>query len=188
MKKLLNQGFNAGYIANSDNGLNYIYLEQYGTMWESMAAAKSQLNGRYTQEIWVLHIENENNDLSENNSLEPIPEHTMPVEEVTYDMIQASQLDQDQGANWKAPPKTSYWRRLISISTKCGMPKRRNFMRKPLGNGKQQQFSFDIVQSELVMPTTLTPIWKKPTIGITCCMNNTKRKCPPTISLNLPTP
>ncbi|WP_430964913.1 OmpA family protein [Spongiimicrobium sp. 2-473A-2-J] len=145
VKKLLNQGFNAGYIANPNNGLNYIYLERYTSEQEAMAAAKSQLYGRYIQEVWILHIENEVLESLEKETLEPVPEQTMPVEEVTYDMIQASQIDQN-----KAPIGSSGQNKLLEKAdlyfNKMWYAEAAELYEEALGKGKRQQFSYDIVQ------------------------------------------
>lgn len=59
LKKLNQKGFdNAGYINNVNNGLNYVYLAYFPFGLEAIDAYKSQLDGRYKNDMWILEIEN----------------------------------------------------------------------------------------------------------------------------------
>ncbi|SHI49250.1 WD40-like Beta Propeller Repeat [Pseudozobellia thermophila] len=59
LKKLRRKGFeNAGYIHNENNGLNYVYLEYFPFGLEAIDAYRSQLDGRYNNDMWILEIEN----------------------------------------------------------------------------------------------------------------------------------
>ena len=59
VKKLKRKGFNeAGFIANPDNGLNYVYLTYFPFGLEAVDACVSDLDGSYTDDIWILEIVN----------------------------------------------------------------------------------------------------------------------------------
>ena len=58
MKKLRDQGLNPQYFKNPDNGLNYVYLAKYMENDNAYAAYRSKMKGKYTDEIWIMHVEN----------------------------------------------------------------------------------------------------------------------------------
>lgn len=52
------KGFNSNYIDNPSNGLKYVYLERYDTWQEAVDAYKSNMNGTYTGDLWVMNVDN----------------------------------------------------------------------------------------------------------------------------------
>lgn len=59
VKKLKRKGFEeAGYLTNPENGLNYIYLTYFPFGLEAVDACVSNLDGAYTDNVWILEIEN----------------------------------------------------------------------------------------------------------------------------------
>ena len=52
------QGIAADYIDNPNNGLKYVYLNRYNTWEEAVAAHKSNLNGNYDGEMWIMNVDN----------------------------------------------------------------------------------------------------------------------------------
>ena len=52
------KGINADYIDNPNNGLKYVYLERYDTFAEAEAAHKSNLNGAYDGDTWIMNVDN----------------------------------------------------------------------------------------------------------------------------------
>nr|WP_297785643.1 PorP/SprF family type IX secretion system membrane protein [uncultured Allomuricauda sp.] len=58
MKELKSKGLQAQYFKNPDNGLNYVYLAKYEENEAAYAAYKSQMKGKYQDEIWIMHVEN----------------------------------------------------------------------------------------------------------------------------------
>ncbi|WP_276168616.1 OmpA family protein [Zobellia alginiliquefaciens] len=59
LKKLHKKGFeSAGYILNPENDLNYVYLTYYPFGLEAVDACASDLDGSYTNDKWILEIEN----------------------------------------------------------------------------------------------------------------------------------
>ena len=57
MKKLNDQGLNAKYFKNPENGLNYVYLAKYQENEGAYEAYRSKMNGKYTEDIWIMHVD-----------------------------------------------------------------------------------------------------------------------------------
>ena len=57
-QKLKGQGFDAGYISNSSNGLNYVYLGKYDNLDKAIAACNSKLDGTYSDSFWLMNVDN----------------------------------------------------------------------------------------------------------------------------------
>ncbi len=58
MNNLNEQGFNSDYIDNPENGLKYVYLERYDTWQEAADAYKSNMNGAYNDDLWIMNVDN----------------------------------------------------------------------------------------------------------------------------------
>lgn len=58
MAELKAQGLEAQYFKNPDNGLNYVYLAKYDENEDAYAAYRSKMKGKYTDELWIMHVEN----------------------------------------------------------------------------------------------------------------------------------
>lgn len=56
--ELSNEGINAGYIDNPNNGLKYVYLERYDTFDQAAAAVNSNSNGTYSGPTWIMNVNN----------------------------------------------------------------------------------------------------------------------------------
>lgn len=57
-QSLRDKGFNAGYIRNPGNGLNYVYLNKYDNLDSAIAACNSKLNGTYNDPFWLMNVDN----------------------------------------------------------------------------------------------------------------------------------
>lgn len=55
---LTQKGLKADYFENPKNGLKYVYLERYDTWQEALAAHKSNLNGSYQDDMWIMNVDN----------------------------------------------------------------------------------------------------------------------------------
>lgn len=75
---LNNQGIQADYFENSNNGLKYVYLKKYDTWQEAVAAHKSNVNGTYNGDMWIMNVDNEgdNYDKAYVNNVNKIKEKT----------------------------------------------------------------------------------------------------------------
>ena len=58
MNTMNEKGFNSDYIDNPNNGLKYVYLQRYDTWSEAAEAYKSNMNGSYTDDLWIMNIDN----------------------------------------------------------------------------------------------------------------------------------
>lgn len=58
VQNLKDNGFNAGYISNPGNGLNYVYLNRYDTLDSAILACNSKLDGTYTDPFWLMNVDN----------------------------------------------------------------------------------------------------------------------------------
>lgn len=58
MTSMNRKGFNSNYIDNPHNGLKYVYLERYDTWGEAAAAYNSNMNGAYTDDLWIMNVDN----------------------------------------------------------------------------------------------------------------------------------
>ncbi|NNK17719.1 MAG: cell envelope biogenesis protein OmpA, partial [Maribacter sp.] len=55
---LKKKGFEANYLLNSKNNLNYTYLEHHANWENAILQIKSKFNGSYKNKVWILHVEN----------------------------------------------------------------------------------------------------------------------------------
>ncbi len=64
------KGLDATYFKNPKNGLKYVYLKRYDNWEDAVAAYKSNVEGTYTDDIWIMNVDNSANEeyVSSNNS------------------------------------------------------------------------------------------------------------------------
>lgn len=58
VNQLTQDGVRADYFENPNNGLKYVYLERYDTWQEALAAHKSNVNGTYSGDKWIMNVDN----------------------------------------------------------------------------------------------------------------------------------
>ena len=58
LKHLDDQGIEADYFVNPINGLKYVYLAHYEGSNEDLQKAKSGFKEKYTDHLWIMHVEN----------------------------------------------------------------------------------------------------------------------------------
>ncbi|MUH35140.1 cell envelope biogenesis protein OmpA [Zobellia amurskyensis] len=88
LKKLRKKGFDsAGYILNPDNDLNYVYLAYYPFGLEAVDACASNLDDTFTDDKWILEIENSvaigGEEVDLNEEAESIENGIAPLEALT---------------------------------------------------------------------------------------------------------
>ncbi|CAM4104108.1 OmpA family protein [Zobellia nedashkovskayae] len=88
LKKLRKKGFDsAGYIVNPENDLNYVYLAYYPFGLEAVDAWASNLDDTYTDDKWILEIEDSvaigGEEVDLNEEAESIENGIAPLEAVT---------------------------------------------------------------------------------------------------------
>ncbi|MET7028761.1 PorP/SprF family type IX secretion system membrane protein [Sediminicola luteus] len=52
------KGHEADYFTNNNNGLKYVYLKRYDTWQEAVAAHKSNVDGTYAGDKWIMNVDN----------------------------------------------------------------------------------------------------------------------------------
>lgn len=58
MNDLKKRGLDAKFFKNPDNGLNYVYLAKYEENELAYEAYRSQMEGEYQEELWIMHVDN----------------------------------------------------------------------------------------------------------------------------------
>lgn len=114
LKKLKRKGFEANSITNPENGLNYVYIHYYPFGLEAIDAYLSQFDGKYTEEVWILEVENSapidqgavvsninTNTASQNEA------SAIDVADFDYDEINESEETRIEGIQLKENPKKS---------------------------------------------------------------------------------
>jgi type IX secretion system PorP/SprF family membrane protein len=52
------KGLEADYFTNKNNGLKYVYLKRFDTWQEAVAAYKSNVDGTYAGDKWIMNVDN----------------------------------------------------------------------------------------------------------------------------------
>lgn len=55
---LKEKGVEATYFTNPNNGLKYVYLERFDNWKEALALHKSNANGKYAGDLWIMNVDN----------------------------------------------------------------------------------------------------------------------------------
>jgi hypothetical protein len=58
VSSLNTKGLEADYFTNNNNGLKYVYLKRYDTWQEAVAAHKSNVDGTYAGDKWIMNVDN----------------------------------------------------------------------------------------------------------------------------------
>lgn len=58
MDRLSAEGLQPDFIDNPNNGLKYVYLQRFDSWQDAEKAVRSQLNGSYSGELWVMNVAN----------------------------------------------------------------------------------------------------------------------------------
>ena len=58
MDKLNDRNLNPKHFLNSKNNWKYVYLKRFDTWQEAIAAYKSNLNGSYKEDKWIMNVDN----------------------------------------------------------------------------------------------------------------------------------
>ncbi len=56
--KLNEEGYDADYIDNPNNGLKYVYLKRYNTWKEAKEAYETRMGGAYDGDLWIMNVQN----------------------------------------------------------------------------------------------------------------------------------
>tara|TARA_R110002167_G_scaffold41560_3_gene126795 strand:- start:5683 stop:7794 length:2112 start_codon:yes stop_codon:yes gene_type:complete len=99
MNDLNERGIVTDYIDNPANGLKYVYLERYDKWEDAAAAYKSNLGGTYTDDLWIMNVDNRYTNEAYASNVEKIKEKSAkydtaisPNNTVVKDRIAASEI------------------------------------------------------------------------------------------------
>lgn len=97
------KGFNSNYIDNPSNGLKYVYLERYDTRQEAVDAYKSNMNGSYTDDLWVMNVDNRYTNEAYANNVDKLKQKSSKY---NTDVLQQNVVAKDKIAANKVATKT----------------------------------------------------------------------------------
>ncbi len=136
IKKFTRKGFAAGSIANSKNGLNYVYLEYHPFGLEAVDACASKLNGKYKGDVWILEAEKE-----------VFAEEAIALENVDYEMLDNSNPSSSTVTQKEihSPRKTLLIQKADQYFDKMWYAEAAELYEEALKKGKGN-YSFNIIQ------------------------------------------
>lgn len=70
VEELNRRGLNANHFKNPENGLNYVFLARYDEHSVAVREIRSNLNGKYFQDMWIMSVDNSRLAGMANNKLE----------------------------------------------------------------------------------------------------------------------
>lgn len=59
MDELKAKGLDANYFTNPKNGMNYVYIKEFSSKQDAVAAYKSGLDGNYDGDTWIMRVKTE---------------------------------------------------------------------------------------------------------------------------------
>ncbi|MFS4492724.1 PorP/SprF family type IX secretion system membrane protein [Maribacter sp. 2308TA10-17] len=102
MDRLNDQGFSSNYVDNTNNGLKYVYLERFDTWQEAADAYKSNLDGRYNDDLWVMNVDNRYSNEAYASNVDKIQQKSAKY---NTDELERNIVVKDRVAATKANPK-----------------------------------------------------------------------------------
>ncbi len=93
--ELANKGLKADYFENSNNGLKYVFLERYDTWQEALAAHKSNINGTYTKDMWIMNVDNTPNTDADKAYVENVNKIKEKSSQYALDKLQKNVVAKD---------------------------------------------------------------------------------------------
>jgi len=136
LKKLTRKGFAPKSLFNPENGLNYVSLEYHPFGLEAVDACASKLNGRYSEDVWIMQVENEVHN-----------KEAVALEEVDYDMLTQSTPNSSEVVQNEtyAPKKSLLLQKADQYFDKMWYAEAAEIYEQVLEKGKDN-YSFDIIQ------------------------------------------
>ncbi len=157
IKRLKKKGFDANSIHNTDNNLNYVYIEKYPFGLEAVDACVNDFDGAYQDDVWILKIENttliesqepvlvdETTDEIEEFVIEDTP---VAVNDVTYDMIDETneQVEKSKKNSKGSGYKTKLIERADIYFDKMWYSEAAALYEEALAKG-EKNYSYEIIQ------------------------------------------
>lgn len=103
LNTLTDNGINADYIDNPNNGLKYVYLQRYDSFEEAQAAYKSNMNGAYEGETWVMNVDNRYTNEAYVNNVNKLKEKSSKYD---TNVLRKNVVEKDKVASNETEPKT----------------------------------------------------------------------------------
>ncbi len=104
IKGLEQKGITADYIDNPNNGLKYVYLNRYETWQEAVDAHKSNLNGSYNGEMWIMNVDNQYTNEAYVDNVNKIKDKSNKYD---TDVLQQNVIVKDKVAATQKEPRTA---------------------------------------------------------------------------------
>ncbi len=93
--KLDQNGITADYIDNPNNGLKYVYLERYDSWQDAVSAYKSNMNGTYNDDLWIMNVDNRYSNEAYASNVDKIREKSSKYD---ADVLQKNVIQKDRVA------------------------------------------------------------------------------------------
>ena len=103
LNTLTDKGINADYIDNPNNGLKYVYLQRYDSFEEAQAAYKSNMNGAYEGETWIMNVDNRYTNEAYVNNVNKLKEKSSKYD---TNVLRKNVVEKDKVASNETEPKT----------------------------------------------------------------------------------
>lgn len=154
IKKLKRKGFEARSISNPENDLNYVYIQYFPFGLEAIDAYLSEFDGRYTDDVWILEVENSDpmdnglaiSESADDDTVSKKEVSSINVAHVNYDILNESEETRTEGIQIKDTPKKS---KLIDKADlyfdKMWYAEAANLYEQALAKG-DKYYSYDVIQ------------------------------------------
>ena len=103
MNTLNDQGFSSDYIDNPNNGLKYVYLERYDTWQEAADAYKSNMNGSYSNDLWIMNVDSRYTNEAYASNVDKLQQKS---DQYDTDVLQQNVVEKDKVASNELTTKT----------------------------------------------------------------------------------
>ena len=158
IKKLKRKGFEAGSISNPENNLNYVHIQYFPFGLEAIDAYLSDFDGRYSEDVWILEVENstpirETIAVTESTSQQGMLEqelegenNSVTVSDVNYDILSESEEARTEGIKISdTPNKSKLIQKADFYFDKMWYAEAAQLYEQALAKG-EKNYSFDVIQ------------------------------------------
>ena len=149
IKKLKRKGFAANSILNPENSLNYVYIQYYPYGLEATDAYLSEFNGRYSEDVWILEVENSKPSPNSSEVEEPGFEDandSVSVTAISYDILNESEETRtDRVTSSDAPNKSKLIQKADLYFDKMWYAEAAELYEQALAKG-ENNYSFEVIQ------------------------------------------
>ena len=93
------KGLEADYFTNNNNGLKYVYLKRYDTWQEAVAAHKSNVDGTYAGDKWIMNVDNNKYTDTDKAYVENVTKIKQQSTKYGIDVLQKNTVAKDKVAS-----------------------------------------------------------------------------------------